>query len=262
MNTAPLFDSHCHLDFAAFDGDRRALWQRCTALGITSLLIPGVSPAQWSVAAEMCRQFPGFFYAAGLHPHWIDQPDAPALESIVVKIAAEIERNKTSCVAVGECGLDRLIATPLELQQQWLDVHIALANQLHKPLIIHSVKTHSEVLACFKRQPPRYGGVIHAFSGSIETAQQFIAQGFLLGVGGTITYARAQKTRHTLSHVPLEYLLLETDAPDMPLCGRQGARNSPEYLPDIALCLAQLRGVEVGLVAQATSQNAQRLFGF
>jgi TatD DNase family protein len=103
--------------------------------------------------------------------------------------------------------------------------------------------------------------VIHAFSGSLEMAQQFIARDFLVGVGGTITYARAQKTREALRQVPIESVLLETDAPDMPLCGKQGARNSPHYLLQIAQCLAELRGISLDDIAQATRRNTQRLFG-
>lgn len=277
-----LFDSHCHFDFPGFNDDRVAIWQECNAGGVTGLLMPGVSPEQWQITAELCTHFSGFSYAAGIHPHWIErQPwypkntcellDEHQLLHIEKIISAEITRSAREgagagagaarCVAVGECGLDKSIAIPFPLQQQMLDVHIDVANQLRKPLIIHSVKTHNELLACFKQNPPRYGGVIHAFSGSLETAQQFVARGFLLGVGGTITYARAQKTRHTLRNIPLEYLVLETDAPDMPLCGQQGGRNSPEYLPRIAQHLADLRGISVEQVAAVTYQNTRRLFG-
>lgn len=276
MNNPALFDSHCHFDFPAFDSDRLALWQQSKALGLSGLIMPGVSPEQWPRAARWCRELPGLFYAAGIHPHWIEHCIGPQQRwqqasdgllsaqtraQIATVIGDDIVRNKAQCVAVGECGLDKLIAVPLALQQQLLGIHIELANQLHKPLIIHSVKTHSEILACFKQQPPRYGGVIHAFSGSLEMAQQFIARDFLLGVGGTITYARAQKTREVLRQVPIESVLLETDAPDMPLCGKQGARNSPHYLPQIAQCLAELRGISLDDVAQATRGNARRLFG-
>lgn len=272
-----LFDSHCHFDFSDFNTDRAAVWQRCKTRGITGLLMPGVSPEQWPNLAEICTHFPDFVYAAGIHPHWLEHQkwypkNTQALlvnqtlrhiETILcVEMTRAQQKGVSKCVAVGECGLDKLIATPLSLQRQILEVHIDLANQLHKPLIIHSVKTHNELLSCFKQNPPRYGGVIHAFSGSLETARQFLARGFLLGVGGTITYERAQKTRHALRNISLEYLLLETDAPDMPLSGQQGDRNSPEYLPRIAQCLADLQGIGIDQVAEATYQNARRLFGF
>ncbi len=267
-------DSHCHVDFPGFDVDRSELWSRCNHLGVNALVIPGVSPEQWITAAKLCQEFNGFYYALGIHPYWIErQPwysagkllDEHTHARIYQQLSDALLQAQTPgdsrCIAVGESGLDKLIDTPIALQQQLLELHIAVANQYQKPLIIHSVKTHNEMLACFKQHPPRYGGVIHAFSGSLETAQQFIARGFLLGVGGTITYERAQKTRATLSSLPLEHLLLETDAPDMPLCGKQGERNSPEYLPLIARQLAQLQGVSVEQVMKATTENARQLFG-
>lgn len=260
----PLFvDSHCHFDFAAFDADRAAVWDSCYTQGVRKLIIPGVAPAQWPVAQQLSQQYRGIYCALGIHPWWIAQLmlESPAAQaSLRAQLLAALESAGQRCVALGETGLDKTIATPLALQQQLLLMHIELANSLGKPLILHSHKTHNELIALLTHHPARCGGVIHAFSGSRETAQQFIELGFLLGVGGTITYARAQKTRAALSAVPLQYLLLETDAPDMPICGQQGQRNSPEYLPLIAQQLAQLRGISVDEVAQTTSQNVQRLF--
>lgn len=269
------FDTHCHFDFIEFNADRASLWQACSAQGITQLLMPGVAPAQWKTAAQLCSQFDGLYYAAGIHPHWIEQQqwfqqDADGLlvsatqEKITALIAAEVTQSASNgisrCLAIGECGLDKLIATPIALQQQLLNLHIDIANQLHKPLIVHCVRAHNEMIALLKKNKPKAGGVIHAFSGSYEVAQQYVDLGFYLGVGGTITYERAQKTRAAVAQISLEYLLLETDAPDMPLQGKQGQRNSPEYLPLIAQVLAQLRGETLATIATATSRNAQTLF--
>lgn len=260
----PVFvDSHCHFDAAVFAADRAAVLHKCNTQGIAQLIIPGVTPAQWPLLAQLSQQYPGLYYALGVHPWWLAELQlgaAVAQHALREQLSASLTAAGDKCVALGEAGLDATINTPLSVQQELLLLHIELANQFHKPLIIHSVKTHNEILACFKQQPPRYGGVIHAFSGSLDTAQQFIARGFLLGVGGTITYERAQKTRATFSKVPLQYLLLETDAPDMPLCGKQGERNSPEYLPLIAQALAQLQGVSIEQVARITTQNACQLF--
>jgi TatD DNase family protein len=153
-----------------------------------------------------------------------------------------------------------MIATPLELQQQLLAIHIEVANQLRKPLIIHCVRAHNELIALLKKNKAEVGGVIHAFSGSYEVAQQYVELGFYLGIGGTITYERAQKTRAAAAKIALEFLVLETDAPDMPLQGKQGQRNSPENIPQIARVLADLRGVTVDEIAAATNHNAMQLF--
>jgi TatD DNase family protein len=267
------FDSHCHFDFVEFNADRAALWQACNAQGITHLLMPGVTPDQWQTAAQLCTQYAGLFYAAGIHPHWIErqswfQTDTNSLlgmaerEKIVALIQHEFIQSVHSgnCVAVGECGLDKMIATPLELQQQLLTTHIEVAKQLRKPLIIHCVRAHNELIALLKKNKAEAGGVIHAFSGSYEVAQQYVDLGFYLGIGGTITYERAQKTRAAAAKIPLEFLVLETDAPDMPLQGKQGQRNSPEHIPQIAQVLADLRGIAVDEVAAITCRNAIRLF--
>jgi TatD DNase family protein len=265
------FDSHCHFDFAEFNADRAALWQACNRQGITQLLMPGVAPGQWQRAAQLCEQYPGLCYAAGIHPHWIEQQewfnkndagllDEKTHEKITQLLRAELGQSGDSfCVAVGECGLDKMIATPIEVQQQLLALHIDIANQLHKPLIIHCVRAHNELIALLKKHNANSGGVIHAFTGSYETAQQYVGMGFCLGVGGAITYERAQKTRAAVSKVSLEYLLLETDAPDMPLQGKQGQRNSPEYIVQIAQVLADLRGISCAEVATATQKNTLTL---
>lgn len=269
------FDSHCHFDFAEFTADRAALWQACNQLGITHLLMPGVAPGQWQQAAQLCAHYTGIYYAAGIHPHWIERQqwfkknaagllDEQTQEKIIALIRAELGQSSESgdlfCVAVGECGLDKMIATPMELQQQLLAIHIDIANQLHKPLIIHCVRAHNELITLLKKHKTTFGGVIHAFTGSYETARQYVDMGFSLGVGGAITYERAQKTRVAVTKIPLEYLLLETDAPDMPLQGGQGQRNSPEYIPQIAQVLAKLRGVDCAEIAAATRKNALALF--
>lgn len=269
------FDSHCHFDFVEFNTDRTVLWHACNALGITHLLMPGVTPDQWQTAAQLCARYDGLFYAAGIHPHWIEQQlwfqkdiggllDTATQEKITALIHHEFtfsaKVGATHCVAVGECGLDKMITTPLELQQQLLAIHIKVANQIRKPLIIHCVRAHNELLALLKKSKVNCGGIIHAFSGSYEVAQQYVALGFYLGVGGTITYERAQKTRTAVAKIPLEFLVLETDAPDMPLQGKQGQRNSPEYIPEIAKVLAELRGVTIREIADMTRSNAERLF--
>lgn len=275
------FDSHCHFDFAEFNADRATLWQTCRALGITRLLMPGVTPDQWQIAAQLCARYEGLCYAVGLHPHWIEQQqwlqkntagllDEPTREKSIALLCDAITQsrdddqyhgeNKTYCVAVGECGLDKLIGTPMDLQKQLLAIHLSVANQFHLPLTLHCVRAHNELIALLKKNKPEVGGVIHGFSGSYEVACEYVALGFYLGVGGTITYERAQKTRAAVAKIPLENLVLETDAPDMPLQGKQGQRNSPEYIPLVAQVLADLRSTSIDEIAAVTSSNALRLF--
>jgi TatD DNase family protein len=264
------FDSHCHFDFVEFDEDRKAVWETCQSLGVTGLVIPGVSPEQWKKAVMIAEAHSGIYYGVGLHPWFIKdignldalQNDEAQTASLCEQIRQQliISAQQPKCVAIGECGLDALIETPLPLQQLILDVHLQVANELSMPIIIHCRKAHNEMLKCLGAQKIKAGGVIHAFSGSIDLAKQYWALGFYLGIGGSITYERANKTRQTVRQLPLEALLLETDAPDMPLNGKQGQRNSPTNIPEVAQVLADIRGDSLMHIAQQTNANVQKLF--
>lgn len=263
-STAYFVDSHCHFDLSAFDADRDEVWRSCNALGVQQLVIPGVSPEQWQQAAALAQTYPGIFFSAGLHPwwvaEWLAQHNPPSLDLLAQQLMNTVRL--PACVAIGECGLDAAIATPLDAQLPVLELQLEIASQTGLPVIIHCRKAHSELMASLKRRRLPRGGVIHAFSGSTELAQQYWALGFYLGIGGTITYPRANKTRMAVKHLPLESILLETDAPDMPLSGKQGQRNSPEYLPQVAQTMAQLRAETPATIAAQTTANAHKLFGF
>lgn len=267
--TCEFIDTHCHFDADDFADSRTQVWQAACARGVKTLIIPGVEPQQWQVAAQLSRTYSGVYYAAGIHPWWIEKilPDtlpqgsAWFTESEVWRKGLRKQVATKTCVAIGECGLDGSITTSMSQQQQLFEWHLELAKELVKPVIIHSVKAHNEVLVQLKKYRPGAGGVIHAFSGSLQQAHAYWQLGFYIGVGGTITYERAKKTRRAVSELPLEALVLETDAPYMPLSGRQGEPNRPEYIADIAQTLAQLRGQSLAEIARQTTQNAQHLFG-
>ena len=163
-------------------------------------------------------------------------------------------------VAIGECGLDARIEVPMDLQLRFLEAQIELACAFNLPLILHSRGTHNELLALLTRYRLPAGGVIHAFSGSRQQAEQFWKLGCYLGVGGAITYERAAKTRRALAAMPLEALLLETDGPTMPLAGYQGQRNEPGKVAQVLAILAELRGEEPTQLANRIELNVERLF--
>ena len=257
------FDSHCHFDFADFDQDREQIWRDCNERGIQHLMIPGVAPQQWQTAAAIAEQHKNIVIGIGLHPHWIQKDLADeSIPNYLTDIRQQLERNiqQQNCVAVGECGLDAFIETSMDLQQQVLAVHFQLAQETTLPLIIHCRKAHNELFALLQEYELPVGGVIHAFSGSYELAARYWAMGFRLGIGGTITYERAKKTHDAVKQLPLEAILLETDAPDMPLNGKQGERNSPVNIIEIAQALADLRGETLATIAEQTTRNAQTLF--
>lgn len=257
-----LVDSHCHFDFPEFDSNRDPLWQQCIAAGVRALVIPGIEPAQWPRLLELREAQPNWYFSIGIHPWWIEEVEIQQTlnaESVAAMMQPFLKKN--GCVAVGECGLDKIKNLEWSKQQNVLEMHLQLAKEFQLPVILHCVKAHSEMIALLKKYRPERGGVVHAFSGSVEVAREYLRLGFYLGIGGTITYERAQKTRNAVTQLPLESMLLETDAPSMPLAGQQGAPNSPLSILKIAECLAQLRGESLEQIAAATTENAQRLFG-
>jgi TatD DNase family protein len=147
------------------------------------------------------------------------------------------------------------------LQEMVFIEHIKLAKQFGKPLIIHARKSTERVIQLLKQYGPATG-VVHSYSGSLEQAQQLIKMGFMLGIGGPITYPRSNRIRALVQEIPLEYLLLETDSPDQPLFGEQGRRNEPMHLPKIAQAIADIKNSSIEIVAEITTENAMRLFGF
>lgn len=231
------------------------MWDECLALGIQRLLIPGVEPAQWPKASAISTVYKGVLMAAGLHPWWLARAELPSSDVWQGVLSS------SQCVAIGECGLDASIDTPMNLQISVFEQHLQMAVDCEMPLIIHVRQTHNETIRLLKKYHPAKAGVIHGFTGSKELAMEYWRMGFRLGVGGAMTYPRANKTRKMVAAMPLESLLLETDAPDMPLYGAQGKANHPTRLVDIAKSLSVLRDESLDIVAEVTTHNTCSLFG-
>lgn len=229
------FDSHCHFDFPVFDSDREAIWQWCQQAGVAGLLIPGVSRSQCQQLATVCQGQP-WWYALGLHPFFTHQP------ADLDWLSAQIPAATTACVAVGETGLDwRRARTQEQRQQQFelLDRHIELARDHDLPLILHAVGAHDELLMRLRRARFDCGGVIHAFSGSLQQAQRYVDSGFHLGAGGLISRPNARRVLEAIRYLPASAWLLETDAPDMTPAFWAESRNSPVCLPLLGQILAR-----------------------
>jgi len=251
----PLFDSHCHFDFAEFDPDRELLWQQCRRQGISRLLVPGVRLADFPRQAEVVAGLEGLVAAYGLHPWWQDDHQADDCQRLAAWLA------RPECVAVGECGLDLALANAdPERQLTLLRSQLALAVEFRLPVILHVRNAHDRLLAELKRFRLPRGGVVHGFSGPPELAAQYARHGLKLGIGGTISYVRAAKTRRTVAQVPVDWLVLETDAPAMPLAGYQGQRNSPCHLPLLLTTLAGLRQEQPLALADQLWQTSNALF--
>ena len=197
---------------------------------------------------------------------------SPELKSFLRKTVQPLEslkklayKHQNNIVAIGEAGIDGKVAEAhnnLSRQIEVFQTQIALANQLAKPIIVHHRRSHQHIQPILRRSSCSHGGIIHAFSGSYQQAKNYLDLGFKLGVGGTITYPRAEKTLKTVSKLPLSSLVLETDAPSMPLYGQQGRDNSPRNIPSIFESLCLLRSEPEENIAQQLQSNVDSIFKF
>lgn len=250
-----LYDSHCHLDAPEFDPDRDEVLARARAAGVGRQLVPAVDRAGWEKLRDICAADPGLRPAYGLHPMALDRHRPGHLDDLAEWLARERP------AAVGECGLDYFIQDLDPVQQRsYFQGQLALARDFDLPVVLHARRAVEEVIAALRRIGG-LRGVVHSWSGSEEQARQLFDLGFHLGIGGPVTFDRARRLRRTVAGMPLEFLLLETDAPDQPDAAHRGQRNEPARLAGVLAVVAELRGVDEDEIAAATSANAARLFG-
>ncbi|MUV14483.1 TatD family hydrolase [Noviluteimonas gilva] len=250
-----LVDTHCHLDVPEFDADRDAVVARAREVGVTRQIVPAIEAKTWPGLRDACALDDGLFPAYGLHPLLI----AAHREAHLRELREWIERERP--VAIGECGLDYWVEDlDRDVQATYFDGQLQLAREYDLPLVVHARRAVDAVIAAIKRVG-KLRGVIHSYAGSEEQARQLADLGFLIGIGGPVTYERANRIRRVAATVPLETLLLETDAPDQPDSTHRGQRNEPARIVRVMETIAELRGVEPAVIAQATTNNAERLFG-
>lgn len=249
-----LVDSHSHFDAVEFDADRAAAHARALAAGVGIQIVPAVDAVGWPKLKAVCAQFPGLHPAYGLHPMYLADHRPAHLR----QLRGWIERERP--VAVGECGLDYFVeGLDPERQRHYFDGQLALAAEFDLPVIVHARRAVDAVIAAIRRFPG-VRGVVHSFSGSAEQAAQLHKLGFLLGIGGPVTYERANRLRGLAAAMPLEQLLLETDSPDQPGAAHRGERNEPAHLVEVLDVVAELRGMTSRALAKASAANASGLF--
>lgn len=252
-----LFDTHCHFDFEPFADNFSDNLAQANQCGVERFVIPTVGPQNWQEVEALSSQFHGVYHALGLHPYFLTDESSDYL----IELENRLRARTKFCVAVGECGLDGLVNISAAEQEHIFIAQVKLATLFQLPLILHSRKTHNRALQILKQCRFQFGGVLHGFSGSYQQAMQFIELGFYIGVGGVITYPRANKTRQTVAQLPVEKLVLETDAPDMPLNGHQGKANHPKMIGEIVSCLASLKGMSEQTIAENVWKNSNSAFG-
>ncbi|KGY13653.1 deoxyribonuclease [Vibrio tubiashii] len=252
-----LFDTHCHLDFDSFAPRLEPHIEAAKSSGVERFVIPSIGPSNWQRIERLSQMHPSVYYALGIHPQFLDSVDQTSLKQLEKILTQSVDK----CVAVGECGLDAAAHFGSNLQEQIFTRQVEFAMACQLPLIMHSRKTHHRLLQLLKQYRFPYGGVLHGFSGSYQQAMQFVDLGFHIGVGGVITYPRANKTRQAVAKIPLESIVLETDSPDMPLSGYQGEANHPKRLPQILECLALLKDTSRQTVAEIVWNSSNSAFG-
>jgi TatD DNase family protein len=261
-----LIDTHCHFDVDDFDADRAEVAARALAAGVDTIVIPGYIASHWPKMLQVCDSFtqPRLLPVPGLHPCYVSQHEPAHLQQL-----ERLLQTRPEIVAIGEIGLDyflpELKLPELKEQQEFFfREQLRLAMMYHKPVVLHVRKAHAEAIAILAGMKFCEGGIVHAYSGGIEEAKRYVCMGFRLGIGGSLTYDQSKRLRAVVSDMPLEALVLETDAPDMipmlhRLSGPGRTRNSPEYLPSVASAMSMLKGISLEEIMRVTRQQSCRV---
>lgn len=246
------FDSHCHWLDDAFSSDRATCLAEAHAAGCCAFLVPSVNVVDWSRVAAFCDAHPSCYPAYGIHPYVAAHTAQTHKAALMNYLALD------TTVALGEIGLDGCLpATSFAAQEAWFLSQLSMAQEFDLPVILHLNHAIDWGLKYLRRVRVR-GGIVHAFNGSLQQAQQLIELGFALGFGGVVTNPRATKIRRLLCALPLESVVVETDAPYLPPIWQAGQRHTPEQLPQIGALIAQLRGLNTATLAQMTAATVTR----
>ncbi|MDY4697094.1 TatD family hydrolase [Selenomonas montiformis] len=251
-------DTHTHLNDAKFRGQEKDVVERARAAGVTRLINMGDTLESSERAVELAGAFDGVYAGVGIHPE--EAFPMTGRDDDVLAAWTDMPR----VVAIGEIGLDyywEKDSDKRSLQQQIFIRQLDLARQLHLPVCIHDREAHGDTLAILKREGRGLSGVLHCFSGSWEMAQELLKMGWYLGVDGPLTFKHAARLPEIVRQMPLERLLLETDAPYMAPAPMRGKQNEPAFVRFIAEKVAEIKGISLGEVAEQTSRNAEDLYG-
>jgi len=257
-------DTHAHLDAPELAHDVDAVREQARAQGVVHCVLPAVERSNWDSVRLLAHRH-GDSYALGIHPLYTGRAQDEDLELLAHTL--QQHRADPRLVAVGEIGLDYFVpGLDAERQQRFYRAQLALARRFDLPVILHVRRSADQLLKVLRQVKVR-GGIAHAFNGSLQQAQAFVALGFKLGFGGAVTYDRALQLRRLATELPLGSLVMETDSPDIPphwlyttaaerAEGQPQGRNTPAELPRIAQVVADLRGMAVADLAQVTTANA------
>ena len=249
-------DTHSHIDFEDFTDNMDGLLAKCKEVGVEKIIIPGVTLEDTKRVINLAEKYPELYATVGIHPSeaktWTDKS--------YEKLKAFAQNPKV--VAIGEIGLDYYWDKSfVDIQKEILIQQIELAKEIKKPIVIHDRDAHLDTFNILKNTNAKdVGVVLHCFSGSVEFMQECIKEGFYISLGGVTTFKNAIKAKEVAEKIPLDRLLLETDAPYLTPVPHRGETNYPYYIPIIAQQIASLKSISIEEVATATTQNAINFF--
>lgn len=251
-----IFDTHAHYDDEAFDADREEVLRDFPEKGIAGVINVGASLASTKSTLALAHRYPYMYAAVGVHPDGTPEMTEKAYAWLKQQCSDE------KAVAVGEIGLDYYWPEPDRgTQRYWFRRQLRLAREVELPLIIHSREAAKDTITMLREEQSRdVGGVIHCYSYSTEMAREFLELGFVIGIGGVLTFKNAKKLREVVEYVPLDSILLETDCPYMAPVPYRGKRNCSLYLPQVVEAIAEIKGITTEKVEEITLKNAHRIF--
>lgn len=251
-----LIDSHTHLDDSRFDNDRAEIINKLKDNGIELVLNPGADLATSEKAVKLADEYSFIYAAVGCHPH-----DSKYMNDETMNIFRELSKNK-KVIAIGEIGLDYYYDnSDREIQKRWFREQIKLANELDIPYIVHDRDAHEDIFKIMKEEAnSSTRGILHCYSGSVEMAKEFIKLGFYISLAGPVTFKKAKTPKNVAMEIPLNKLLIETDAPYLTPEPFRGKRNEPKYVKYVAEEIANIRNISIDEIAENTNRNFKKLF--
>lgn len=249
-----LVDVHCHLESEHFAGRLYDIIEQAKSAGVVALITCAIVPEQWELSQSISKNYKEVYFALGVHPWYIDKSYHNELYRLT-----HIHDDKYC--AIGEIGLDAKTTIDMQLQKQFFEDQVAIANELQKPVIVHCRGAFNELVASLKRIGSlKAGGVIHSYSGNLEITKALIPYGFYFSFGGAVTFRNSKKKLQVLRYIYPDYVLLETDSPDIPPVEKSGEINLPENIVYVIKAISELIGKPQDEIARITTDNAKRIF--
>ena len=255
-----IFDTHCHIYDDKYEEGIDKVVETCLMNGISLMMIPGDNINNSKKAIDIASRFEEVYCAIGIHPEEVDSIDLDE----GIKQLKELYLTSNKIKAIGEIGLDRYWVKDektINKQKEFFIAQIELANELHLPVIVHDREAHGLTLEILKKHTPKYGGVLHCFSGSLEYMNEILEMGFYIGLDGPVTWKNAEAPKLVARNIPLEKLLVETDSPYLTPHPYRGKINYPYYVKYVIDEIAKIRENNSREIEEATYENGKRLFG-